>query len=1005
MTKGFASSGLVVVILAGNLAVIAAADETHIHRNGFAGREPFWIRGDANIRFEEKRHKISDEHARNAPTSELVAIEAHPPGGATEAEFVHYYYSIPPAPVSPRLHAGVWVKAYRAGVELRARLVLPNERDPQNPEAPLTTLLIGDKYRNVRYWEPLSLGNVPELLRRHLPVLHARLGRAVDPSDAYIDQIILNVYAGPGLTEVWIDDLEVGPVLPGSVPRPSASVATPVKNGSGSDDRPPPATKSVRFVEGQIQIDGEKFFMLGIRHSDTPLKTLRDANLNTVWFPADASPDTIEDAARQGFWIVPTLPVLEVPDNRGPRESTVSLAAATLAQQLRKYAATDAVLMWNLGGGKTAEDFPAVKRTVEVLNEVRFKQPRAIDIWDGFRSYGSYIDAIGTHRWPLFTSLELHRYKDWLSQRKSLTPANTMTWTWVQTHLPEWYINQVIGQPGAVKFDEPIGPHPEQIRVLTYLSLAAGNRGIGYWSDRFLANSHQGRDRLLELALLNTEIEMLKPLLLSANDPAKWLGTSHPNVHAAVIRSENELLVLPVWLGPGTQYTPASAAIANLRITVPLVPDAAIPWLVTPAGVTELKGWRRVAGGTEITLPEFDLAAAIVFTSDLKLDGKIVRWQDHTRYRVGELAAQWARQQAIEQYNKALLTHQKIIAAGGPELPETGSLLARARESIDRSREFFENRQWDMAYREARRAQRPIRVLMRADWEKAIQPLDFPSASPYAVSFYALPKHWEFAREVASSQPEESVLDYGQFELSREAPTEGAAISSLPGWSTRQSILRQDPVIAQAGIVNSQGLADAEPQPRIQLTGRYAPLHVMAPSPDQVDKPRPVLGSHCLKLEIRPRVACNPRGQPTGRPQALERSFLAVDSPRVELPPGTLVRISFWAKVPQPIEASADGVVVYDSVGGEPLSARIDQTRGWQIFHMYRRIPAAGDISLTFALTGIGTAYFDDVRIEPLRQAVNPRLSSSGDRGAPQLPAESSTRLRYPRTVPSSSGP
>ena len=1001
MLKRFASPGLVLT-LAGVLAAIAPAEETKVHRNGFAGRDPFWVRGDANIRFEEKRHKISDEHARNAPTSELIAIEANPPGGATEAEFVHYLYAIPPAPVSPRLNAGVWVKAYRAGIELRARLVLPKERDPQNPEAPLTTLLIGDKYRNVRYWEPLSLGNVPELLRRHLPVLHARLGRAVDPSDAYIDQIILNVYAGPGVTEVWVDDLEVGPVLPGSVTRSATPVATPVKTGPRSEDRPPPSLKTVRFADGQIQVDGEKFFMLGIRHTDTPLKTLRDANLNTVWFPADAPPDAIEEAARQGFWIVPTLPVPEVNRNTGQQESTVSLEASSLAQQLRKFVATDAVLMWNLGGGRTAEEFPTVRRTVDVLNEVRFKQPRAVDIWDGFRSYGSYVDAIGTHRWPLFTSLEMHRYKEWLGQRKSLTPANTMTWTWVQTHLPEWYISQVAGQPGAEKFDHPIGPHPEQIRILTYLSLAAGNRGIGYWSDRFLANSHQGRDRLLELALLNTEIEMLKPLLLSASDPAKWLPTSEANVHAAVIRSVNELLVLPVWLGPGTQYTPASAALASLKITVPLVPDAAIPWLVTPAGVTELKGWRRVAGGTEITLPEFDLAAAVVFTSDLKLDGKIVRWQDHTRYRIGELAAQWARQQAVEQYNKALVTHQRILAAGGPELPETGPLLARARELIDRSREFFDNRQWDMAYREARRAQRPIRMLMRADWEKAIQPLDFPSASPYAVSFYALPQHWEFAREVAAAVPEESTLDYGQFELSREAPPEGAAISSLPGWSTRQSVLRQDPVFAQAGIVNSRGLEDADPQRPIQLTGRYAPLHVMAPDSEQIPKRKPDLGSHCLKLEIRPRATKNSRGQPIAPPQALERSFLAVDSPRVSLPPGTLVRISFWAKVPQPIQASADGVVVYDSAGGEPLSARLYQTNGWQEFRMYRRVPDSGDISLTFALTGIGIAYFDNVRIEPLRQAVKPQPDVTVNRFTPLSPRDSSPSLGFPRIVPPS---
>ena len=43
--------------------------------------------------------------------------------------------------------------------------------------------------------------------------------------------------------------------------------------------------------------------------------------------------------------------------------------------------------------------------------------------------------------------------------------------------------------------------------------------------------------------------------------------------------------MLPIWLGPGTQYVPAQAALPALTVIVPLVPDGADPWLITPAGV------------------------------------------------------------------------------------------------------------------------------------------------------------------------------------------------------------------------------------------------------------------------------------------------------------------------------------------------------------------------------------------------------------------------------------
>src|SRR5205823_14517947 len=110
-------------------------------------------------------------------------------------------------------------------------------------------------------------------------------------------------------------------------------------------------------------------------------------------------------------------------------------------------------------------------------------------------------------------------------------------WTWVQTHLQDWYLQAVLPEAAAAeKFDEPIGPQAEQIRLLTYLALSAGCKGLGFWSDRFLADSHQGRDRLLAIALRNQELAMLEPLLLSVVEAPVWIDTSVPEVKAAVLR-------------------------------------------------------------------------------------------------------------------------------------------------------------------------------------------------------------------------------------------------------------------------------------------------------------------------------------------------------------------------------------------------------------------------------------------------------------------------------------
>src|SRR5207248_7198610 len=111
--------------------------------------------------------------------------------------------------------------------------------------------------------------------------------------------------------------------------------------------------------------------------------------------------------------------------------------------------------------------------------------------------------------------------------------------------------------PQEEGFADPVGPQPEQVKLLAYLSLAAGCRGLGFWSDRYLADSHHGRDRLQGMALLNTELDMLAPVLLApgvSGERNQWVDTNHPSVKAAIIRSERGLLVLPIWLGSGNQF-------------------------------------------------------------------------------------------------------------------------------------------------------------------------------------------------------------------------------------------------------------------------------------------------------------------------------------------------------------------------------------------------------------------------------------------------------------------
>ena len=204
----------------------------------------------------------------------------------------------------------------------------------------------------------------------------------------------------------------------------------------------------------------------------------------------------------------------------------------------------------------------------------------------------------------------------------------------------------------------------------------------------------------------------------------------------------------------------------------------------------------------------------------------------------------------------------------------------------------------------------------------------------------------------------------GGFELSRPAPNAGADVSSLPGWKVRKLILASEPAVGTAAVVNVKDpIPDAPPKPPELGVARYGAQRV---AEQPVDFRQPEFGRHCLSLNIRPKAEKDRGGQPLPEPQALERAVLAVDSPAADFAPGSLVRVSFWVKVPAPLRATADGLVVFDTAGGEPLGVRVMGTGGWKQFHLYRRVPPSGKVAMTFALTGFGTAYIEDVRIEPL---------------------------------------
>ncbi len=699
------------------------ADCQEIIQFGFEGRDTVWVPGDSKASFREIAHRITDEYARSGSRSEHVQLLVE------QGEFIYYTYNVGRAPITDELTASVFIRASRPGVQLKARVVLPQERDPKNVAQPLTVIVPGDSYLHTSRWQQLGIRQPVKLLNKQVELLRAEHGRPdFNINGAYVDRLILNVCCGPGQIDVYIDDLEVGPVLdakqagprPADVPR---NVTVPTA--------PQPATNrraAVVELKGNPQqlfvADGQKLFMRGIRHTGTPLKTLSDALFNVIWIDESAPPGLLEDAANLGFWLVPSLTPPGLPK---PGEATLTGNEA-FGRKVARFVNNEAVLSYSLGGDSESEQAATIARTARAIRTADPMRPLIIDVHDGFQRYAHGADSqVMIGRWPLMTSVELLAYRDWLSHCRLLTGRDAYCWTWIQTHLPDWFMTVAYERTASGNFTEPIGPQAEQIRLMTFLAIGSGYRGVAYWSDRFLADSHTGRDRLLALALLNHQLKLLEPILVDTEEP-EWIETSDPNVKAAVLRPRKKptVLVLPIWVGKGSQFVPGQAAVPSLTIKVPAVPLGCQAWEVSPGRVRSLN-WKRKLGGNEIVLKEFCLTSAIVFTSDLT--GLVVKCKRDQEEMV-QSAAQWAYDEAQEELAKVERVHAELDQMG-QKVDGSDVLLNKARDYLASSLSSRKAGDYGEGYAEAERALRPVRILMRKDWEKAVKPLD--GAAPLAV--------------------------------------------------------------------------------------------------------------------------------------------------------------------------------------------------------------------------------------------------------------------------------
>lgn len=102
-----------------------------------------------------------------------------------------------------------------------------------------------------------------------------------------------------------------------------------------------------------------------------------------------------------------------------------------------------------------------------------------------------------------------------------------------------------------------------------------------------------------------------------------------------------------------------------------------------------------------------------------------------------------------------------------------------------------------------------------------------------------------------------------------------------------------------------------------------------------------------------------------------DQAIVWTSAPPVTIGTGQVVRIDGWVKFDRSLDRSGENagqLVIFDSLTGPALGLRWTQTTAgmWQPFTIYRAASDSTELTLSFALTGPGTAHIDEVSIAPI---------------------------------------
>jgi hypothetical protein len=270
------------------------------------------------------------------------------------------------------------------------------------------------------------------------------------------------------------------------------------------------------------------------------------------------------------------------------------------------------LLAWYVGDDIGPQHFDGIRQTVSILREETPDIPTVADYIEEATQeartvFTEYIDIRCQYEYPIF-QMSMPDYMKWFDAQREF--VGDPLWTWTQCF--QWG-NQVkpvnIGQRNGAG---PM-PEPDQVRLMSYIAMNRGVRGLLYFS-------YEELERLPELgaevALVAAETRMFNDYL-AAGEPTYDLTTSEPDFRATAFEYEGSTAIVAAVVRDYYHSWIDEAIITNATIDVPWSGESdPVALLYATPNIVDCEVVHVSSDVVRITIPSFELAGMIMLTAN-----------------------------------------------------------------------------------------------------------------------------------------------------------------------------------------------------------------------------------------------------------------------------------------------------------------------------------------------------------------------------------------------------